>query len=158
MNAEKIESWILNLGLSSDELIARGVVFNEEPQALYPEADLLDLDLEVGVSLSFWAESNRLETLFITLKKTMPGILEYKGDLPLPYTLDMTQADVQAIFGNPMDSRGPIKMPHPMGQTGGWESYLLDQNIYPGKKVVFQYTAEMKVKTLVFTLVDKGRE
>ncbi|CAN1601877.1 protein of unknown function [Pseudomonas mediterranea] len=48
-------------------------------------------------------------------------------------------------------------MPLPIGGTGGWESYLLNPKLYPDKKVVFQYTQDMRVETLVFTLIDKGR-
>nr|WP_263596467.1 hypothetical protein [Pseudomonas fluorescens] len=88
----------------------------------------------------------------------MPEIIVYTGELPPPYSSKMTQAGVHSIFGQPMESRGPIKMPKPMGQTGGWESYPLDPVMYPGKKVVFQYTAAMEVKTLVFTLIDKGHD
>ncbi|HJR33276.1 MAG TPA: DUF6392 family protein [Pseudomonas sp.] len=158
MNAEKIESWIKKLGFNYDELISQGVVFDNVLEALYPDADLLDMDLETGVSLSFWAETKKLETLFITLKKTMPEVIEYTGALPLPFALEMTQSEVHAIFGEPVESRGPVRMPEPMGQTGGWESYLLDSAVYPGKKVTFQYTSAMEVKTLVFTLIDKGHD
>lgn len=88
----------------------------------------------------------------------MPSTTDYRGELPDLYFSQMTQSDIHSIFGVPKESKGPIKMPEPMGQTGGWESYLLDQEIYPGVKVVFQYTADMQVKTLVFTLIDKGRQ
>ena len=108
--------------------------------------------------LTFQYETKVLDSLFFTLMETMPTTVKYKGDLPAPYRMAMTQSDVHALFGQPMGSRGPIKMPEPMGQTGGWESYLLDPVVYPGKKVVFQYTAAMEVKTLVFTLIDKGHD
>lgn len=158
MSAATIEMWIRNLGANYDELVTEGVTFNQPLEALYPDCDLLDMDPEVGLSLTFWAESKRLETLFVTLKKTTPSTIEYEGEFPAPYSSAMSQSYVHAIFGKPMESKGPIKMPEPMGQTGGWESYLLDQTIYPGKKVVFQYTASMEVKTLVFTLIDKDRK
>ncbi|MHC8286102.1 DUF6392 family protein [Pseudomonas sp. XS1P51] len=158
MSAVTIERWIKALGATHDELIAQGIAFNQSPKALYPDCDLLDMAPEIGLSLTFWAETKRLETLFVTLKKSTPSTVEYKGELPTPYKLAMTQSDVHALFGEPMESKGPIKMPQPMGQTGGWESYPLDPVAHPGKKVVFQYTAEMEVKTLVFTLIDKGHE
>ena len=158
MNAVSISTWISKLGENYDDLIDQGLIPSEKPQELYPGRDLLHIDLEAGLNLSFWADTKQFEALFITLKKTMPGIVEYKGELPPPYSSEMTQSDVHAIFGQPMESRAPIKMPKPMGQTGGWESYPLDPAIYPGKKVVFQYTAEMEVKTLVFTLIDKGHD
>jgi hypothetical protein len=158
MSAVSISTWISKLGESYDVLIDRDQILGEKLQELYPGRDLLHIDLEAGLNLSFWAETKQFEAFFITLKKVMPGIIEYTGELPPPYSSKMTQADVHSIFGQPMESRGPIKMPKPMGQTGGWESYPLDPVIYPGKKVVFQYTAAMEVKTLVFTLIDEGHD
>jgi hypothetical protein len=156
MSAASISNLINKLGESHENLVTQGLIPSGKPQELYPGRDLLHIDLEAGLNLSFWAETKQFEALFITLKKVTPGIIEYTGELPPPYSLEMTQADVHAIFGQPTESRGPIKMPQPIGQTGGWESYPLDPVIYPGKKIVFQYTAEMEVDTLVFTLTDKG--
>lgn len=159
MSITTINQWVKNLGASYEELVSRDFIAKDQLlEALYPDCDLLDMVLEAGLSLTFWADTKRLETLFVTLIKTTPSTIEYEGDLPAPYRSAMTQSDVHAVFGNPTESRGPIRMPEPMGQTGGWESFLLDSSIYPGKKVVFQYTADMRVKTLVFTLVDKGRD
>ncbi|AKV09339.1 MULTISPECIES: DUF6392 family protein [Pseudomonas] len=158
MTNTNIEAWIDNLGQSYNDLIALGIVPDQPLKELYPGRDKLHLNPEVGIALSFWAESKQLETVFVTLIKTTPSTVEYKGELPTPYKLALTQSDVHALFGEPMESRGPIKMPQPMGQTGGWEAYPLDPAVHPGKKVVFQYTAAMEVKTLVFTLIDKGHE
>lgn len=158
MSAATINKWIRALGQSYDELVAQGISFIQPPEALFLESALLDTEPEDGISLTFWAATERLETLFVTLKKSTPSTVEYEGELPAPYKAGMTQSDVHSLFGEPMESKGPIKMPQPMGQTGGWESYPLDPAVYPGKKVVFQYTAAMEVKTLVFTLIDKGHE
>jgi hypothetical protein len=158
MSAATIKTWISSLGKNYDELTAQGTISNQPLMELYPDCDRLDLEPEVGVSLTFWAETKRLEALFVTLIKTTPSTVEYKGELPEPYSSEMTQSDVHVIFGEPFEFKGPIKMPQPMGQTGGWESYRLDPEMYPGKKVVFQYTAAMQVDTLVFTLIDKGHD
>lgn len=158
MNTVSITTWIRKLGDSYDDLIVQGLIGDAVLRELYPGRDLLDMDPQAGLNLCFWAKTKRLETLFVTLKSTMPEIEEYLGGLPEPYRREMTQSDVHDHFGEPSESKGPIKMPEPMGQTGGWESYLLDSDMYPGKKVVFQYTATMEVKTLVFTLIDKGHD
>lgn len=155
MKSRKISELIANIGLTFEALVAQGILDVQPPVELYPGCDLQDVEIENGLELTFSAETKKLECLFITLIKTMPLTVKYEGDLPMPYKSAMTQVDVHAIFGAPIETRGPIKMPLPMGQTGGWESYHLNQNIYPGKKVVFQYTADMQVKTLVFTLIDK---
>lgn len=158
MNAEKIAELISSIGQTHESLVMSGVISGQPLTRLYPECERLDLEIENGIELTFWDETKVLDSLFITLMKTMPGTVKYEGELPLPYASSMTQSDVHALFGQPMESRGPIKMPQPMGQTGGWESYPLDPAVHPGKKVVFQYTAAMEVKTLVFTLIDKGHE
>ncbi|MHC8401268.1 DUF6392 family protein [Pseudomonas sp. MDT1-17] len=158
MNTMNVEKWMDNLGETHDNLVALGIVPTEPLKELYPGRDHLHINPELGIALSFQAETKQFESLFVTLIKTTPSTSKYEGQLPLPYMSKMNQSDVHAVFGDPMESRGPIKMPEPMGQTGGWESYPLDPLIYPGKKVVFQYTASMEVKTLVFTLIDKGHE
>ncbi|WP_064119822.1 DUF6392 family protein [Pseudomonas fluorescens] len=158
MSMLDINRWIVSLGEKHDVLLAKGFLGESHKlDALYPDCDLLDIELEAGLSLTFWADTKRLETLFVTLKKTTPSTAVYQGRLPLPYKKSMDHSDVHALFGKAIESRGPIRMPEPMGQTGGWESYLLDQKIYPGVKLVFQYSADMQVDTLVFTLIDKGR-
>ncbi|MOA39811.1 hypothetical protein D3C78_1616190 [compost metagenome] len=125
---------------------------------LYPGRDLLYLEPETGISLSFLGKTKRFEALFVTLLKSTPSTTEYKGELPEPYSAGMNQSDVHTILGMPFEAKGPIKMPQPMGQTGGWEAYRLDPEKHPNVKVVFQYTATMQVKTLVFTLIDKDHD
>jgi hypothetical protein len=156
MNKINIEEAIGGLGQSYDELVRLGVIDGQPLKELYPGRDNLHLTPAHGISMSFWADSKRFEALFVTLRKTTPSTIEYEGYLPEPFTSGMAQSDVHETFGEPMEARGPIRMPEPMGQTGGWESYQLDPAFYPGIKVVFQYTAAMEVKTLVFTLIDKG--
>lgn len=158
MSISRIENWINNLGQEYDALITRNIIQNQPLMELYPGRDRLHLEPEIGIGLSFWAETKRFEALFITLLKSTPSTVEYKGELPKPYSIEMIQSDVHAIFGEPFESKGPIKMPQPMGQTGGWESYRLDPATHPNIKVVFQYTATMQVKTLVFTLIDKDHD
>lgn len=154
MSISKIEIWINSLGRSYEDLLAQEIIPDQPLLELFSGIDRLYLEVETGISLSFWAETERFEELYITLKKTTPSTVEYKGELPKPYSLEMSQSSVHAIFGEPYKSQAPIKMPQPMGQAGGWESYRLDSVMFPGIEVVFQYTAEMQVDTLVFALVD----
>lgn len=158
MDAKTIERWIKNLGQTYDTLVAKGVIPNQPLQELYPDRDLLDIIIAPGLSMSFWAETKRFETLFITLLKTTPSTAEYKGELPKPFAPVMSQSEVRANFGEPMVSKGPVKMPQPMGMTGGWDAYRLDPVTHPNTKVVFQYTATLAVNTLVFSLIDKGHD
>lgn len=158
MDAKTIERWIKSLGRSYDALVADGVIPNQPLQELYEGRDRLHIEPEPGLALSFWAGTKRLETLFITLVKTTPSTIEYKGELPKPFISAMTKSGVHSNFGEPMESKGPVKMPQPMGMTGGWDSYRLDPVTHPNIKLIFKYTATMQVKTLVFTLIDTGHD
>ncbi|WP_294737284.1 DUF6392 family protein [uncultured Pseudomonas sp.] len=158
MDVVTIECWIKNLGRPFADLVCEGVVPGMPLQELYPGRDLLDVIIAPGLSMSFWAENKRFETLFITLLKTTPSTAAYQGELPKPFSTVTRQSDVRAHFGEPMASKGPIKMPRPMGLTGGWDAYLLNPITHPNKKVVFQYTAMGEVNTLVFSLINKGHD
>ncbi len=158
MDAKTIERWIKNLGGRYDVLVAEGVIPNQPLQELYPGRDLLDIIIAPGLSMSFWAQTKRFETLFITLLKTTPSTTEYKGELPKPFAPVMSRSEVRANFGEPMASKGPVKMPQPMGMTGGWDAYRLDPVTHPNVKVVFQYTATLTVNTLVFSLIAKAHD
>ncbi|PAU53186.1 hypothetical protein BZL41_23765 [Pseudomonas sp. PIC25] len=158
MDAATIEHWIKNLGRSYDALVADGVVPSQPLQELYEGRERVCIEPEPGLELSFWAETRRFETLFITLFKTTPSTVEYKGELPKPFSPVMAKTGVHATFGEPMASKGPVKMPQPMGMTGGWDAYRLDPGTYPNTKVIFKYTSALMVDTLVFTLIDKGHD
>ncbi|MBC3376315.1 hypothetical protein HU762_20450 [Pseudomonas sp. SWRI92] len=156
MKSFELEVLIERVGSQHDVLVSEGILPDQPLAEIFEGDDQLWLVPESGIELDFWRETRRFETLFVTLIRTTPSTSKYQGELPAPYMPEMTQSDVHAIFGEPMESKGPIKMPVPIGMTGGWDSYPLDPELYPDKKVVFQYTQDMRVKTLVFTLIDKG--
>jgi hypothetical protein len=156
MKASELELLIECIGSPHEALVKQGIIPDLALTEMYEGRDRLGLDPEPGIELDFWRETGRFERLFVTLIRTTPSTTKYNGELPMPYVSEMTQSNVHAIFGEPMASKGPIKMPVPIGMTGGWESYLLGQERYPSKKIVFKYTEDMKVNTLVFTLIDKG--
>lgn len=158
MNSAIIESWIKNIGRPYDALVSEGVIPNQPLTELYPGRDWLTLDVENGVELSFWAENKCFESLYFALLESTPGVIVYEGELPKPFARVMTQSGVHATFGKPNESKGPIKMPKPIGMTGGWDAYILDPVSHPNVKVVFQYAASMAVKTLVFTMIDKSHD
>ncbi|KPG77385.1 MULTISPECIES: DUF6392 family protein [Pseudomonas] len=156
MNAKTIEGWIRSLGRRYDVLIAEGLIPNQPLQELYEGRDRLYLEPALGLSLSFWAETKRLETLFITLLKSTPSTVEYKGELPRPLASTMTKSDIRSHFGVPIESGAPVKMPQPGGMTGGWDAYHLDPSTHPNIKLVCKYSSTFQVKALVFTLIDKS--
>lgn len=119
MDAVKVMELIAGVGRTYKSLLASGIIPAQSLVELYPGCDRLDLEVEDGVELTFWYETKILDSLFFTLMEAMPTTVKYKGKLPAPYRMAMTQSDVHALFGQPMESRDPIKMPEPVGQTGG---------------------------------------
>lgn len=157
MNAKIIEGWIKSLGQPYDTLIVKGLIPSQPLQELYKGRDWLDIEPASGLELSFWAQTKRFERLFITLLSTVEGTTEYKGELPQPFAPVMSQPGVRATFGEPMESQGLTKLPLNT-MVGGFDAYRLDPDTYPNMKVSFQYTTTMQVKTLVFSLIDRGHD
>lgn len=157
VDAANITRWIKNLGRPYETLISEGLIPNQPLTELYKGRDWLTLKPGNGLELSFWAETKRFERLFITLIQTVDDQTVYSGELPQPFTLDMNQSSVRAIFGSPMETSGPRKIPN-IGIVGGDDTYTLNEETNPNGRVLFQYTADMRVKTLFFTLIDTDHD
>ncbi|MBN6712532.1 DUF6392 family protein [Pseudomonas capsici] len=158
MGTTTIEGYIKALGETYESLLGQGFFPSTKPWKIFDDDDQFSLNIENGLSLTFHEGTRKLESIFITLIKTTPSTAEYKGLLPRPFVSEMNQSEVHASFGEPMASKGQVKMPKPMGMTGGWDAYRLYPAIHPNAKVVFQYTAALLVNTLVFSLIDKGHD
>ncbi|KWT11714.1 DUF6392 family protein [Pseudomonas tremae] len=157
MSALMIETWISNLGRTYGELVSKSLVHDDGLIELFPGIDELYLEPQLGLSMSFWAETERLESICITLLKSTPSTVAYTGELPAPYRQLTHQTTVRALLGEPLESSGPVKLPEPMGITGGWEYYSLSPETYPNTRLQIQYLESMDVNAIVFSLIDKGR-
>lgn len=158
MSEFKLDDWLKNLGQSQDTLISRGMISNEPLIELYPGTDTLHLEPEVGIDFGFWAETKILEVICITLHKITPSEVVFTGRLPAPYESLKSQELVREYFGQPSETKGPMRLPLPLGEVGGWDLYKLESKGYSNVRVVFKYTVELKVKGLAFALIDTGRE
>lgn len=150
MNVDEFEKTIDFLGKSHPDLLTHGVISDEPLLEIFPGADTIFLEPEDGVELTFSSEGEVFIKLFIILKTVTPSMIEYKGDLPGNLTRKMNQAFVRELFGEPKTSHGPVRLPQPTGWTGGWDTYDYDKQRFPGVELIFKYTAEMDVNTLVF--------
>lgn len=158
MDAVTIERWINHLGRFYEELITDRIIPDFPLTELYKGRDWLSLKKPAsGLELSFWADTKRYERLFITLRSTLEGTTEYKGELPKPFALLTSKSEVRSVFGAPMESQGLTNLPLNT-VLGGFDTYSLDQINYPNLKVSFQYTSSMQVKTLVFSLISRGHD
>ncbi|WP_312703375.1 DUF6392 family protein [Stutzerimonas nitrititolerans] len=157
MDAATITRWIKNLGRPYDALVAEEGIPNRPLTELYKGRDWLTLKPGNGLELSFWIETKRLESIYITLIQTVDDQPVYQGELPQSFALEMDQASVRRTFGQPRESKGPMKLPN-LPPMGGYDVCTLDAATHPNVQAMFQYTADMKVDTLIFTLIDTGRD
>lgn len=150
MKAAEFEKIVGYLGRSHADLVAEKIVPDVDLLEIYPDSDRLYVEPEEGLELTFSADDKILIEFFITLAKTTPSTVVYKGELPGALFEGMGQEQVIDLFGEPVKSKEPVALPLPIGQTGGWASYIYDDHLYPGVELIFQYTVEMKVDTVVF--------
>lgn len=154
MNNSQVEQLVKSLGLRYDEVTAAGVHVHGELSGL-EGLDWLALEPEQGVEMSFHEESLVFYRMNFALKETYPGEQLYIGKLPSPFKSEMTQLEMRPILGDPLYSSGPLKMPQPIGQAGGWESFYINQELFSGVENVLQYTASNEMCGLVFSLLSE---
>lgn len=160
MSSVDIGRLVRNLGRTYSELTREGVI---EKQDLIPflknneNEDLVHKPVP-GMELWFWADTMRLERIVITLIPRTADTPTYKGELPLPFVHQMTQLSIRAILGEPHKSKGPAKLPFPIGITGGWDAYGLDSSIHPNAEVAIQFLADKSACGLAFRLINKGHD
>lgn len=155
--AAAMTSYIKALGRSYEDLLSSGVVPAIKPWKIFEQDDQFHLDIEPGLGLSFHEGTKRLESISIALLQVVPNRPAYRGELPQPFASHMEKPEVRRQFGEPHESQGPTSLPKPIGKTGGWDAYELNEATHPNAVVEFQYTADLAVKALVFSLADKGR-
>lgn len=159
MDAVTINRLARGLGRTYEELLSEGVI-QGIPVPLCSEGMNEDLILKPapGIELWFWAESKRLERVVITLATLVEGDPLYTDELPTPFTHKMDQESVRALLGAPYQSKGPVKLPPPIGVTGGWDAYRLTQTFHPNAEIVVQYLGDKSAAGLAFELIDKDHD
>ncbi|CAN2969833.1 hypothetical protein METHPM2_150022 [Pseudomonas sp. PM2] len=106
-----------------------------------------------------WERSTmRLERIVFCLISLAQGEPKYSGELPVPLTLSMNQDSIRKTLGTPHESKGPVKLPLPIGASGGWDSYRLSLETHSNARIAVQYLSDKTVCGLAFTLVDMGRD
>jgi hypothetical protein len=154
MDSATIQRWIMNLGGSYDSLVASGVIPKLPLQELYEDDETLDAVPTEGVELIFWKGSNRFESIHIILGKNRnDGLHPYTGELPDPFSSLRTQPEVHAVIGEPMFFKDQLEL-YALG-IGAWDTYQCDPSLHPAAFIDFQYTNNLDVDTLTFSLIDK---
>lgn len=158
MNSFKLDSWISSLGKTHAELLGNDVIQASDLIEVYAGTDYLHSEPEAGVDFSFWAETKILEAIIFTLIKITPSEVVFEDSLPSPYDRLIDKEKVRNYFGSPMESRGPMRLPSPLGQIGGWDQFDLGHRGHPNVYVMFKYTVEFDVKGMSFGLIDRGHD
>jgi hypothetical protein len=155
MNSVNMERLIKNLGCSYDALIENKVIDNLPLQDLYEDGDSLEIEPVPGIELIFWPETLRFEVIHITLKDEQnPSLPLFTGDLPEPFRKIKEQKQVHATLGVPMLTKGAMEL----RGTGlsGWDTYQLESTWHPAALVEFQYTRNMQISRILFSLIDRN--
>jgi len=156
MNTQQLQSYLLNLGKFHADLVANDVVPADHLMEIYPDSWTVYLKPSPGLELCFWAEDKRFESVILSLAETTISKVVYTQGLPEPYASCVTREAALTVFANPVESKGPFKMPLPMGQVGGWDKFSLEGQGHPGLVVIFSYDVHMNVKRLSFALAKSG--
>jgi hypothetical protein len=78
---------------------------------------------------------------------------------PAPFAHRMDQATtVRTMLGEPYRSKGPAKLPPPIGVTGGWDAYRLARAVHTNAEVVIQFSVDTSASGIAFRLINRGHE
>lgn len=149
-----IDTWVKSLGRTFAELTGAGTIPNQPLHQLYEDRGWLHIEPTAGVVMEFAAGSKRLTKLLIVLLPSEPGDPVYRGSLPQSLDQLTGKPAVRSRFGEPMESKGPFKLPGGLGTRGGWDAYRIETQTHPAARVGFSYTGDMRLKTVAFALLD----
>lgn len=157
MDSTDLERCLQNLGASYDQLVTKQIIPDLPLQTLYENSHSLEIEPERGLELSFWPETKRLEMIQITISNmTGEDSPVYSGSLPEPYTGATTQANVRAIFGQPLQFHKILKLPNVTFTLGDLDSYQIATSLHEGAFVDFQYTEDLRVHRIIFSLIGRN--
>ncbi|MGJ7547345.1 DUF6392 family protein [Pseudomonas alloputida] len=156
MNAKRLNAYLTGLGQSHDELVSGDVIPPGDFIEVYPGALSIYRELMPGLELRFWAEDQNFESVMIALAETATSKVVYQQGLPEPYDMCVSRKVTLNILGEPIESKGPHKMPSPLGESGGWDKFDLASFGFENIYVLFEYDVGMNVTGLMFSLKKTG--
>lgn len=151
MNIE-LNAYLDCLGKPHVEILEAGVVEDTPFIEVYPGSLTLYLQPQVGLDLGFLAEDRKMESIIYTLRELYPEEPIFTGELPEPYASCKTRNDVRERFGTPYIMKGPLRLPDPLGEIGGWDVYTMAGEGREHLQVVFKYDVETRVTCISFGL------
>lgn len=152
MSVFKLSTYLGRLGRSYDELVMEGLVPPNSLMEIYEGSLTAFYELEAGIELEFWAQSQTFEKLHITLLPNTSSSEVFEGEVEKPFGNCSVREQVLQVHGEPAMSKGPFKMPQPLGESGGWDIYGLKTLGYEGVNVIFKYDVGLNLVGLTFSL------
>ncbi|PVZ13809.1 MULTISPECIES: DUF6392 family protein [unclassified Pseudomonas] len=152
MNAFDLERLIKGLGETQSELASAGLVRTNDLIKYSPDDDFFYLEPDLGLELSFSAESGKFVELHVVLSSVLPNIAAYTGELPRPFGTPLSRERLQVLLGDALLYTGPITLPKPIGATGGTEVFQ-ERGIYGDDIYIYvSYRRDMAISKLTFCL------
>ncbi|QBF24349.1 hypothetical protein EXN22_01135 [Pseudomonas tructae] len=142
-----VHEWIARLGTHRDELVDQGILPDRPLDYLFYGHDTLSVVVEPGLELGFSASPEVLSCIHVTILSTLSNELPYSGELPERLQDVLTQ---KAVGRAPYRSQPAVRMPLPLGETGGWDAFIYDGTRSPSVSVMLQYTNDLNVCDMAF--------
>jgi hypothetical protein len=143
-----VNQWLIKLRKNYSELVEDGLDPELRRLRLFSGDDEFYLEPSTGVTYVFDAKGKVLKAVQVCMIKRVEEQPEFDGFLSMPYGC-LTQEVVRENWNNPVRSSGPVRLPSPIGQTGGWEIYSLASVGHENTEVIYQYTSDFKVSGVV---------
>jgi hypothetical protein len=154
MNAQELDSYLSGFGKSHGELVAEGVLPSGDLLEIYDGSLTVYREIYPGMYFNFWAEDQKFESLILARAETATSKDIYYESLPEPYSGCTTREATLKLLGEPIQSKGPRKMPSPLGDSGGWDRFEVVG--YEELDVLFRYDVALNVVHLAFGLKVSG--
>jgi len=152
MDQNTLNKIIRNLGYTHESLLQNQIIPDCQLSKLYGDSDTLEVELEQGFELVF-SERMRFEVIYIVLDLKSSGRFNYQANLPSPLSLLKSKSDVISSLGQPIHSASDLDLLD--SDLFGWDTYQLPEHLHPSSFLDVQYDAQMNVKYLLITLMDR---
>lgn len=152
MDQNTLNKIIRNLGYTHDSLLQNEIIPDCKPSKLYNDSETLEVELEQGFELVF-SERLRFEVIYIVLDLKSAGRFKHQLNLPTPLSFLTSKSEVARNLGEPIHSATELDLLD--SDLFGWDTYQLPEHLHPSSFLDVQYDAQMNVKYLLITLMDR---
>lgn len=150
MNRTTVDTWIERIGHSHASLVTLGHLPNIPLKFIFLGQESETATPLPGLELEFSTEPLILKCVHVNVIRTIPQDQIYQGTLPDRLQGLATRKEVTERFGPSPMSQPPLRLPSPLGDTGGWDVFTWENTNNAPTFVMFQYNTELQVCDLAF--------